>query len=247
MHALVQGASRGIGLAMATALAARHEMETVFASARRPAESDGLASLRDRHGDRVQLVSLDVADEASIAAAARHIRERVSELHLLVNVAGLLHEPGVAPEKRLEQVDDAALARLFAVNAAGPLLVVKHLAPLLMHERRAVVANLSARVGSIGDNRLGGWYGYRASKAAQNMLTKTLAIELGRRAPNVICVALHPGTVDTALSLPFQRGVPEGRLFSPDRAARQLLAIIDSLEPEDSGRFLAWDRTTIPW
>jgi NAD(P)-dependent dehydrogenase (short-subunit alcohol dehydrogenase family) len=110
-----------------------------------------------------------------------------------------------------------------------------------------VLANLSARVGSIADNRLGGWYGYRAAKTAQNMFTRTLSIELARRAPNVICLALHPGTVDTDLSRPFQASVPADRLFDPPRAARQLLQVIDAASPQESGRFLAWDGSLIPW
>ena len=143
--------------------------------------------------------------------------------------------------------DPAVLRHVFEVNAFGPLVVAKHFLPLLKHSERAVLANLSARVGSIGDNRLGGWYAYRASKAAQNMFTRNLSLELARRAPKVICVALHPGTVDTELSKPFQGGVSPDRLFDADRAARQLLEVIDGLRPEQTGRFLAWDGTTIPW
>ena len=133
-------------------------------------------------------------------------------------------------------------------DSAGALRqVTPDVLRLLRHERRAVLANLSARVGSIEDNRLGGWYGYRASKAAQNMLTKTMAIELKRKAKNVIVLALHPGTVDTGLSGPFQRNVPEGKLFSVERAARQLLAIVAKADEAHHGTFRAWDDTPIPW
>lgn len=165
----------------------------------------------------------------------------------LVNVAGLLHDGRLGPERRLEEVDPAQLARLFAVNAYGPLLVAKHFYRLMVHEERAVLANVSARVGSIGDNRLGGWYAYRASKAAQNMFTKNLAIEFKRRAKNLVVVALHPGTVDTDLSRPFRRSVPPSKLFSVDRAASQLLEIIDQVGPADSGNFIGWDGQRIPW
>ena len=151
------------------------------------------------------------------------------------------------PEKRLADVSPVSLQRSFAVNAVGPLLVAKHFQGLLDREARAVFASLSARVGSIGDNRLGGWYAYRSAKAAQNMVTRNLSIELRRRARGVICVALHPGTVDTGLSRPFQSNVPEERLFSPERAAQQLLAVIDGLRPEDNGGFVAWDGQPIPW
>jgi NAD(P)-dependent dehydrogenase (short-subunit alcohol dehydrogenase family) len=135
--------------------------------------------------------------------------------------------------------------RLFAVNAIGPALVAKHFVPLLPNEDRCVFAALSARVGSITDNRLGGWYGYRASKAALNMLIKTLAIELARTRPEAICVALHPGTVDTGLSKPFQKGVASDRLFSTDSTAAQLLEVIERLEPDQSGRCFAWDGAEI--
>jgi NAD(P)-dependent dehydrogenase (short-subunit alcohol dehydrogenase family) len=127
------------------------------------------------------------------------------------------------------------------------LLVAKHFEPLLAHRERAVFASISARVGSIGDNRLGGWYAYRGSKAAQNMFTKTLAIEWARSRRNVICIALHPGTTDTELSRPFQANVPPQKLFSVERTVTQLLAVIDRLTPADSGRFLAWDGTEIAW
>jgi NAD(P)-dependent dehydrogenase (short-subunit alcohol dehydrogenase family) len=247
-NALVQGASRGIGLALAGQLCERPDVARVIATARRPDASEGLAALRARHGERLALVSLDVCDEDSIARAAAEVGALAPRVHLLVNCAGVLHDArGLRPEKKLESVDPAALCRSFEVNAVGPLLVAKHFLPRLRHDERAVFASLSARVASIGDNRAGGWYAYRGAKAAQNMFTRTLAIELGRRAPRCIAVALHPGTVDTDLSRPFQRGVAPAKLFSPERAARQLLAVIDSLRPEDSGSFLAFDRKPIPW
>jgi NAD(P)-dependent dehydrogenase (short-subunit alcohol dehydrogenase family) len=159
----------------------------------------------------------------------------------------VLHDGALRPEKRIEDADPERLRRVFEVNAFGPLLVAKHFLALLRHPERAVLANLSARVGSIEDNRIGGWYGYRASKAAQNMFTRTLAIELRRRAPGVICVALHPGTVATALSEPFRGSVDPARVFTPRRAAEQIWAVVQSLSPEDGGRFLDWAGKPIPW
>ena len=244
--ALVQGASRGLGLAFVEQLLARERMDVV-ATARSPAASEGLVALAERFGSRLLCVPLDVADEASIEAAAARTGSVHPRLQLLLNCAGLLHDSGLRPEKRLEQADPERLRRLFDVNAIGPLLVTRHFLPLLRHGDRAIVANVSARVGSIGDNRLGGWYGYRASKAAQNMFTRTLAIELRRRAPAVVCVALHPGTVETDLSAPFRGGAPPERRFTPQRAAEQLLAVVDSLGPDDSGSFLDWARKPIPW
>jgi len=125
--------------------------------------------------------------------------------------------------------------------------VARHFERLLAHRERAVYASISARVGSIGDNRLGGWYAYRGAKAAQNMFTKTLAIEWARTRRNVVCVALHPGTTDTELSRPFQANVPPEKLFAPERTVRQLLEVIDRLAPADTGSFLAWDGSRIPW
>ena len=154
---------------------------------------------------------------------------------------------GMQPEKRLADVRPASLARAFAVNAIGPLLVAKHFERLLAHRERAVYASVSARVGSIGDNRLGGWYAYRGAKAAQNMFTRTLAIEWSRSRRNVTCVALHPGKPDSDLSRPFQANVPPEKLFAPGRTVRQLLEVIDRLAPADTGSFLAWDGSRIPW
>ncbi len=246
--ALIQGASRGLGLAFVRRLLEDSSYERVVATSRDPEQSPGLAALRERHGKALRVEPMDVTDELSVASVAERVARDSTRLHLLVNCAGILHdEKDVRPEKKLETVEPGALRRVFEVNAFGSLLVAKHFLHLLRHPQRAVLANVSARVGSIGDNRLGGWYAYRASKAALNMFTRTLSVELGRRAPNAICVALHPGTVDTDLSRPFQRNVAPGRLFDPDRAARQLLEVIDGLEPEQSGSFLAWDGAPLPW
>lgn len=243
---LVVGAGRGIGLALVEALAQRPGNGPVYAACRRPERADALQRLAAEH-PQICPLALDVTDEASIESAAARVADRSPRLSLLINCAGLLHAPGVKPERRLADVDPAALARNFAVNASGPLLLAKHFHPLLMHDGRAVLANLSARVGSISDNHLGGWYGYRASKAAQNQITRTLSIELGRRARHLICVALHPGTVDTDLSKPFQGNVNPEKLFDRARAAAQLLQVIDGLTPAQSGRFYAWDGDEIPW
>lgn len=243
---LIQGASRGIGQALVLGLLARDDVEVIFATCREPERAQGLQALR---GDpRLVVLRLDVTDESTIEAAAATIREETNRLDRIVNVAGLLHDgAGIAPEKRLDAISADALQKVFAVNAFGPLLVLKHFHPLLRHEGRAILANVSARVGSISDNGLGGWYAYRGSKAALNMFTRTASIELGRRAPNAIVVAIHPGTVDTQLSEPFQRGVPKDKLFQVDLAAAQILDVLDGLEPKQTGSFLAWDGSDIPW
>lgn len=220
MSAVVLGASGGIGAALADAL-----------------DEEGAI-------DRVHRLSrsgtgFDLTDEESIAAAAA----TVGAPTLVIVATGILHEAGDGPEKALRDLDPVWLARQYAVNAIGPALVAKHFLPVMPRTGRCVFAFLSARVGSIADNRLGGWHGYRASKAALNQLIRTIAIEEKRRNDRAIVVGLHPGAVDTALSKPFRNA---GRdLFKPDRAAMQLLDVIDSLKPLDSGKLFAWDGAEI--
>lgn len=246
--ALIQGASRGIGLEFCRQLAADSRVRRIVATCRRPESANALTALAGEHAHRLHVEALDVSDESSVADAAGRVRGHVGELDLVVNCAGILHTPdGMAPERRLTDVDPESLAHSFRVNALGPLLVAKHFSPLLPKKRRAVFASVSARVGSIGDNRLGGWYAYRGAKAAQNMFTRNLSIELTRRHRGLICVALHPGTTDTDLSRPFQKNVPEGKLFAVDRSVRYLLDVIDGLTPGDNGGFFAWDGQSIPW
>lgn len=247
--ALIQGASRGIGLELVRQLVERRGFDTVIATSRYPEKSDGLRALEEEHIERVHKVPLDVTDEETIAAAREEIGGIVDSLDLVFNVAGVLHDEsaGLKPEKSLRDVDASNLARSFAVNASGPILVAKYFADLLHRKELAVFANMSARVGSIGDNHKGGWYAYRASKAAQNQLTRTLSIELGRRHDQSICVALHPGTVDTQLSEPFQDRVPEEQLFSVERAAEQLLDVIDGLSRDDTGQFFDWAGEPVEW
>jgi NAD(P)-dependent dehydrogenase (short-subunit alcohol dehydrogenase family) len=248
-NVLIQGASRGIGLEFARQCLAEPRVGHVVATCRTPSSASALAMLATTAAGRLTVLPLDVTDEASISAAARTAAQTVPRLQMVVNCAGVLHDAaaGMRPEKRLADVQPAALARAFAINAIGPLLMARHLEPLLAHADRAVFASLSARVGSIEDNRLGGWYAYRASKAAQNMYTRTLAIEWARSRRNVICVALHPGTTDTELSRPFQANVPEAKLFTVAFAVTAMLGVLDRLQPADTGQFFAWDGERIPW
>jgi NAD(P)-dependent dehydrogenase (short-subunit alcohol dehydrogenase family) len=188
--------------------------------------------------------TLDLLDEASLAAAAQRLRAD-GPVHLLVCATGVLQVDGRLPEKRLADLDAATMARAHAVNAIGPALLIKHFHDLLPLKDRALLGVLSARVGSIADNRLGGWYSYRASKAALNMLLRTAAIEVARKRPQAVLAALHPGTVRSGLSAPI---IGSAAASTPDDAARHLLAVLDALPAEGgSGRFHAWDGTPIPW
>ncbi len=241
--ALINGASRGIGLALVQHLSRGTTVERVYATARAATTTPELLQLA-----RVQPLDMDVTDEQSIASAARQVAGDGKTIDLLINTAGLLHDAdGLEPERRLADVDPDNLVRSYRVNALGPLLVAKHFAACLPRDRHCAFANLSARVGSIGDNRLGGWYAYRAAKAAQNQITRTLSIELRRRCRGIVCVALHPGTVATALSAPFTRDRSDGQLFSAESAAQRLLAVIDGLDETCNGLFYAYDGSAIPW
>ena len=221
---MVIGASGGIGAAFEAALIDEGVFDVVHGFA------------RSRTGSQ----HLDLEDETSIAAASAHVAKGPPPT-LVIVATGLLHAGDRGPEKALRELDPTWLAKVHAVNAIGPALVAKHFLPIMPKSGRTVFAALSARVGSIADNRLGGWHGYRASKAALNMLVRNLAIEEARRNPRAIIVALHPGTVDTALSRPFQGNVQPGRLFDPERAALQLLDVIEELKPSDSGNLFDFE------
>ncbi|MFT0520572.1 SDR family NAD(P)-dependent oxidoreductase [Pseudomonas faucium] len=245
-NVLVCGASRGIGLALCTALLARDDVGQLWAVSRDASRSDGLAALAKEYGERVVRMDCDARDEPALAALAREVGRACIHLHLVICTLGILHQEGAKAEKSLAQLDLAGLQASFATNAFAPILLFKHLLPLL-RKGPATFAALSARVGSIGDNRLGGWYSYRASKAALNQLLHTASIELKRLNPAATVLALHPGTTDTALSRPFQSNVPPRKLFGPSFTAQCLIELIGRYGPSDSGSFLAWDGQSIEW
>ena len=234
LRVAVFGASGGIGAALVAAVAGRDDVSEVFAVSRRPEPDTG----------KITALPFDLRDEASIAAACA---EMGGTIDLCIVATGVLTLQEAGPEKGWRMLDPAAMAEAYAINAIGPALVAKHVLPMLPRGRRGVFAALSARVGSISDNRLGGWHSYRAAKAALNMLVRTMSIELARVRPQALAVTLHPGTVATNLSAPFQRGVAQDNLFSPDRAAAQLLAVLDGLGPADSGGLFGWDGERIPF
>ena len=188
---------------------------------------------------------LDITGEATIEAAAAQIKSTGLPLRLVFDATGFLHDADFMPEKSLRQIDPVHMARAFAVNAMGPALLMKHLLPLLAREGKSVFATLSARVGSISDNRLGGWHAYRASKAALNQLVRTASIELARKNPGAICVALHPGTVESPLSAPFAKAGLDVR--PPATAATDLVSVLDSLTPAHSGGLYDHHGKAIPF
>lgn len=200
-----------------------------------------------RQGPPAQDLTLDIERDEDLAALSEALRAETGELRLVINATGRLHGPGLVPEKRLNQLERCALMEQFSINAIAPVLLARSVESLLHRDRPFHFASLSARVGSIGDNRSGGWYSYRAAKAAQNQLLKTLSIEWRRRWPLATVTLLHPGTTDTGLSKPFQTFVPPEKLFTPQRAAEQLVDVLIAQTPEDSGAFLAWDGQPIDW
>lgn len=225
--AVVIGTSGGVGGALAARLRASGQYDVVHELAR-----SGQGAAR-----------LDLEDEDSIVRAAAAVADGPAPTLVFV-ATGVLHN-GYEPERSWRALEADHLIRDYRVNAVGPALVARHFLPLLPKDRRAVFAALSARVGSIGDNRLGGWHSYRASKAALNMILRNLAIEMGRSHPLAIVAGLHPGTVDTGLSAPFQRGVAPDRLFTPGDSAERLLRVVADLSPADSGGVFAWDGARI--
>ncbi len=192
-------------------------------------------------------VAFDAEDESSITDAVAEISSTATRLHLVINTVGLLHNDTLSPEKRLRDVSARALQQLFAINAVFLPLLASAVSPLMRHDEPAVLASLSARVGSITDNQSGGWYSYRASKAAHNMLLKTLAREWRVSHRNVCVLALHPGTVATRLSTPFTPANYSRRVLQPEECARALLQVIGASQASDSGRFLDWQGEDIPW
>lgn len=235
LNVAVAGATGGIGAALCAQL---EEMPSV----------KGLFTLSRNPGADANSLYLDLTDEDSVSAAAETVRVLAGNLNLVIMATGTLHDGrDFQPEKSWRAFDPENFAHAFCVNATGPALLAKHFLPLLARNRKTAFAALSARVGSISDNDLGGWYAYRASKAALNMLIRSLSIELARRYPEALCVGLHPGTVDTSLSAPFRGNVPPEKLFSPEYSASHLLDVLDKLTPGDTGGLFAWDGQRIPY
>ena len=194
---------------------------------------------------RESVPPIDLKSETSIENAARFVSEQVAEIRLVFVATGFLHDEAFVPERGLRHLNREHMLKSFEINAVGPALIMKHFLPLLPRAGRSVFAVLSAKVGSIGDNRLGGWHSYRASKAALNQLVRTSAIELKRTKPEAICVALHPGTTDSRLSAPFAKAGLDTQ--PPAVVAERLVAVLRALSQKDSGSFRDYSGAKIPW
>ncbi len=232
----VFGATGGIGRAICDVLLADASVGALYAGGRHaPRFEDG----------RVRPFSFDLADEPSIEAAARFMVPQPPQT-IIVATGALTLPDGTGPERSFRKLDPAAMLAMFGINTIGPALIAKHCLPLMPRQGRSEFAALSARVGSISDNKLGGWHSYRASKAGLNMLLRNFAIELRRTHAEAIVVGLHPGTVDTRLSEPFQSNLPEGQLTGRHEAARRLLAVLGTLNPSDSGNQFDYRGRVVP-
>ncbi|MDA0358692.1 MAG: SDR family NAD(P)-dependent oxidoreductase [Proteobacteria bacterium] len=244
MNIVIQGAGRGIGLALANhalASGATH----LFLTAQNPEQSAGYQELPP--SATISWVAMDFLNPDSIAIAGDTILASQPNPDRIITTAGVLHDGDLQPEKRVGALSADAMLRLYQINAMGPVLFFKSLWPALRRAHPVVAASISARVGSISDNRLGGWYSYRASKAALNQYLRTLSIELARYNPEATVVTLHPGTVATNLSAPFRTQLAKGQLQSPEECAARLWSVLDQVSPNDSGSFFAYDGQPIPY
>ena len=264
---LVQGASRGIGLELARQMLERDadvfrgraRGGIVVATCRDPEGSDGLRALRARHGTRLVTARVDVEEEETMAKAVEVVMREVGRLDFMANVSAVLSDGKMRPETSIARTEAANMTRAYAVNAVGPTMMMKHFSPLMLKtaEKNAmegggghvpVIANWSARVSSVGDNQLGGWHSYRASKTALNQLTRNAAIEFSRKKHPIIAMCVHPGTVDTKLSEPFKKNVPADKLFTPEYAVTRLLEVIgDANLEQSSGNLFDYAGEKIQW
>jgi len=228
---VVFGSSGAIGNAFSMALAQRYPDAVIHCFSRQS---------QDPLHPKQRCYSIDTFDETSLKQSAEDIRQ-IGSLDMLIVATGVLHQGDIKPEKSLNDLSEEKLLTLYKVNTILPTLILKHFLPILSKTSFSTCVVLSARLGSISDNRLGGWYSYRASKAALNMVIKTASIEIKRRNPHAIVVGLHPGTVQSPLSAPYSQNVSESKLFTPQLSVEKMLSVLDTVTPEDSGKCFAWD------
>ncbi|AUC59670.1 Short-chain dehydrogenase/reductase SDR [Cyanobacterium sp. HL-69] len=246
-YCLILGASQGIGLGFVKQLIKEQNYTTIYTVYRNQNTAQELFNLQKEYPHNIVCLQGDITQEKDIVNIVEKIKSTANKLHLVINCVGILHEEEIEPEKSLKHINNDNLLRYFQVNSIPTVLLAKHLLILLKHSEISIFTTISAKVGSIEDNYLGGWYGYRASKSALNMFLKNIAIEYNRVSKKTIVVALHPGTTDTKLSKPFQGNVVPEKLFSVERCTSQLLSIINALNKDDHGKFFSWDGSILPW
>jgi NAD(P)-dependent dehydrogenase (short-subunit alcohol dehydrogenase family) len=247
---LVCGASSGIGLALVFEILENRNPQKVFATHRASSDLAELKKLQQDHPDKLELIEIDIENEQSLAALASHLSKRIKSLDVAINCIGILQDEtaNILPERRLEDLDPAVFTQVITTNTLPTLLLTKHLKSLFKESSQPVWVSVSAKVGSITDNRLGGWHSYRISKAALNMAIKNISIEYKRLNKKSVVVAFHPGTTDTKLSAPFMANAKKNyTIHSPQSTAQNLLAVIDKITPKENGTFYSWDGHSLPW
>jgi len=240
IHAIVIGGNGGVGREFVRQLQDSEQVHSIVATHRKPIPESF-------HHSKVTWAQVDVREETTIEALATHLKDTGVKPNLIINCIGILHTSEFGPEKTWRHLNAQTMHDVFAINAFAVALLGKHLIPQMPRQGRTVFASLSARVGSIADNRLGGWYSYRASKTAHNMFVKTLSLESLRKYPELAIVSLHPGTVDTTLSEPFTARYDPNKLFTAARSVNELSSVISNLTNKDTGGFFAWDGQAIPY
>lgn len=238
LNIVIVGASGGIGQAIVQHLLSETRVDKIYCCSRSTHEMSS--------NKKIIPIAIDLLDESSISSAAAQVAHDKKAIDLVIVCTGILHDDTLKPEKALKELDAENFLKVMQINALGPALVGKYFMPLLSNVNRCFFGVISARVGSISDNQLGGWHSYRTSKAALNMLIKNIAIEYKRKKSKLIVAGLHPGTVDTSLSLPFQKNVKPEKLFTSEFSADRLLSVINQLNVDDSGCCFAWDGKLIP-
>lgn len=238
MAMVILGAGGGLGKALTNALTAEYPEETIVTVSRQALEAPD---------ERVQRIQVKDYSEEALNTVVDDFQSHGLKLIGLISTIGMLHDDDTFPEKKLGDLNEANLRKLFDVNAIQPILALKSFSSVLDRKHTKFWVQLSAKVGSIEDNYLGGWYAYRASKAALNMLLKTASIELKRTHKRLVVAAIHPGTTDTALSKPFQSRIPDEKLYTPELSAKRILKVINEIQPEDTGKLWHWDGTELPY
>lgn len=243
---LIIGAGHGIGLAIVKELLMRNEESTIIATYRIESKANELLDLRSRFHHRLQILHLDPTSEDAIKELSIELDQNINQIDALINCVGLLHDEELSPEKSLKDINQASLQKLFSVNAIVTPLLAKYFCKALSQKSPSCFISISAKVGSIEDNKMGGWYGYRASKAALNMFIKTISLEFERKKSNCLVLAIHPGTTVTELSEPFIKNT-KYILHQPEQTARNILNVIEGMSLEKTGSFYSWDGSELPW